>query len=109
MDDIITMSKKELTRAQVMQRLVEKRIQQAQAAQMLGLSVRQVKRLLRSFRQQGAPGLISQRRGQPSNHQLPAQVKVKARGLLHRHYSDFGPTLAQEKLAELHGLQLSVE
>jgi len=109
MDDIITMSKKELSRAQVMQQLVEKRIKQAQAARMLGLSVRQVKRLLRSFKQQGAPGLISQRRGQPSNHQLPAQVKVKAKRLLQTRYSDFGPTLAQEKLTELHGLQLSVE
>ena len=109
MDDIITMSKKELTRAQVMQQLVEKRLKQAQAAHMLSLSVRQVKRLLRAFRQQGAPALLSQRRGQPSNHQLPAQVKVKAQRLLQRHYSDFGPTLAQEKLAELHGLQLSVE
>lgn len=109
MDDIITMSNKELTRAEVMQRLVDKRIKQRQAALMLGLSLRQVKRLLRSFRQDGPTGLISKQRGKPSNHQLPPKIKVKAMKLVASRYSDFGPTLACEKLFELHQIKLSVE
>ena len=109
MGDVITMSNKELTRAELMQRLVDKRIKQHQAATMLGLSIRQVKRLLRAYRSTGTAGLISKQRGLPSNHQLSPNIKLKAKRLLQSRYPDFGPTFAQEKLAELHNLKLSVE
>jgi transposase len=109
MDDIISMSNKELTRAEVIQRLVDKRIKQHEAASMLGLSLRQVKRLLRSFRKLGPAGLISKQRGKPSNHQLSEKSKLKAIKLLKSTYPDFGPTLASEKLLELHNIKISVE
>jgi transposase len=103
------MSKKELTRIEVMQRLEEKRLKQREAAEMLGISQRHVRRLLRAYRQDGERGLISKRRGKPSNNQLDEQVKQGAIDLIYRQYHDFGPTLAQEKLTEKHGLELSVE
>jgi transposase len=109
MGDLITMSNKELTRAEVCQRIKDKRISQRQAAAMLHLSTRQVKRLVRAYRKHGPSGLISRQRGKPSNHQLPKNVKAKANRLLQSRYPDFGPTLASEKLAELHNLKLSVE
>jgi hypothetical protein len=58
---------------------------------------------------QGAEGLISKKRGKPSNHQLPVNTKRRALKLIRSRYSDFGPTLACEKLLELHDLRLSVE
>lgn len=103
------MSIRELTRAEIMQRLVDKRLNQAQAAYMTGLSVRQIKRLLRAYRIDGAQGLISKERGKPSNHQLPLKTKRRALKLIGSRYSDFGPTLACEKLLELHNVKLSVE
>ena len=92
-----------------MQQLRAKRITQAQAAEQLGLTVRQVKRLWRAYRAGGAKALVSRRRGRPSNNQLPADVKAQARKLIGQHYADFGPTLAHEKLTEVHHLTLSVE
>lgn len=103
------MSSKELTRLEVMQRLKAKRMRQADAARQLGISVRQVKRLYRAYREQGAKGLVSHRRGKASNHRLDEAVVDKARDLLYERYQDFGPTLAHEKLVEVHGLKLSVE
>lgn len=103
------MSKKELTRLEVMKRLEEKSLKQKAAAAMLGISVRHVKRLLRAYRQGGAGGLISKRRGKISNNRLKTEVKQQAIELIHSRYHDFGPTLAQEKLSEVHGLKLSVE
>lgn len=103
------MSKKELTRLEVLQRLEQKTLKQREAAQMLGLSVRQIKRLWRVYRQAGAAGLISRRRGRPGNNRLAAAVKQQALELLHSRYPDFGPTLAHEKLTESHQLKLSVE
>ena len=49
MDKLLTMSNKELTRLEVMQRIQEKRLTQKEAAHMLGLSIRHVKRLYRAF------------------------------------------------------------
>jgi predicted DNA-binding transcriptional regulator YafY len=71
-DKLLTMSKRELTRLEVMQRLKDKRLTQKEAARMLGLSTRQVKRLWRAYRELGPPGLVSARRGKPSNNRLDA-------------------------------------
>lgn len=109
METILQMSTKELDRLEVMKRLEEKRLKQKEAAQMLGLGVRQVKRLLRAYRRDGASGLISKRRGRSSNNQLAEKVVQKALKLLHGKYRGFGPTLACEKLVELEGLLISDE
>jgi transposase len=109
MDDLLTMSNAEITRLEVMQRLKDKRLIQKEAARMLGISVRQVKRLYRAYKAQGARGLVSQRRGKPSNHQLEPATLQQAIDLIYEHYRDFGPTLAHEKLTEVHGLKLSDE
>ena len=109
MDELLTMSKQELTRLEVMQRIKEKRLTQKEAAGMLKKSVRQIKRLFRAYKAQGAKGLISGRRGKPSNHRLDEQVEQQVLDLLKEKYDDFGPTLAHEKLTEVHKLQLSRE
>jgi transposase len=102
------MSQRELTRLEVIQRVKRKTLRQGQAAELLGLSVRQVKRLCKAYQQGGAAALISQRRGQPSNNRLPEKTIKRARQLLRARYHDFGPTLATEKLA-IEGVSLSVE
>jgi transposase len=108
-DKLLTMSNREITRLEIMQRLKEKRLTQKEAAGMLGISTRQVKRLWRAYRKRGAPGLVSKRRGKPSNNRLDAGVAQQALDLIKEKYEDFGPTLAHEKLTEEHQLQLSRE
>ena len=103
------MSNHEITRLEVMQRLKDKRLTQKEASRMLGISIRQVKRLFRSYKAQGASGLISQRRGKSSNNRLDAETVQKAIDLIYERYRDFGPTLAHEKLTEKHDLRLSRE
>ncbi len=109
MDKLHNMSDKEITRLQVMVRLGEKRITQKMAAAQLGISTRQVKRLWRKYQEQGAEGLIHKSRGKPSHNRLAAEVKQRALDLILERYRDFGPTLACEKLREVHGLQISDE
>jgi len=104
----LTMSHQELDRCEVMRRVLEHRITQPQAASMLGLSLRQTERLFARYRLEGPAGLISGKRGKPSNRQLPAERREAALELVRRHYADFGPTLAHEKLTERHGLQVSL-
>jgi len=109
LDKLITMSKKELTRLEVMQKIEEKGLKQKEAAEMLGISERHVRRLLYVYRQTGESGLISKRRGKPGNNRMKPEIKQGAIDLLHSTYHDFGPTLAHEKLIELHKLTISVE
>jgi transposase len=84
LDKLLTMSKKELTRIEVLKRVEEKRLKQREAAGMLGISQRHVRRLLRAYRLGGEGGLISKRRGKPSNNQLNEQVKQGAIDLIYR-------------------------
>jgi len=103
------MSQRELSRLEVIQRVCRKALTQRRAADLLALSVRQVKRLLRAYRREGAAALVSKRRGRPSNRRLRPELLGAARVLLRERYHDFGPTFAREKLAEAHGLLLGVE
>jgi hypothetical protein len=66
-------------------------------------------RLLRGLQRDGATSLLSKRRGKPSNHRLPAEVRTLALSIVRERYSDFGPTLASEKLAAHHGCSVSRE
>ena len=76
------MSQQELTRLEVIQRIKRKALKQHQAAELLSLSVRQVKRLCKAYQREGAAGMISKQRGRPSNHRLPEKTINQARQLL---------------------------
>lgn len=107
--EMLQMSTKEISRLGVMQKLSEKRMSQKEAGAILHLSTRQIKRLLRKYKKQGAVGLTSKHRGRKSNHQLSEEVKKKTLDLLKRKYKDFGPTLAHEKLVEKEKIKISDE
>jgi len=105
----ITMSMRELDRLKTIQRVVDRMLRVGQAAEGLGISCRQVERLVKRYEARGPAGLVSARRGRPSNNQLDAGLASRALALIQQRYPDFGPTLACEKLRELHGLTLSKE
>ena len=106
---VVLMSKAELSRVDTLARVERGELPVADAAPLLGLSGRQVFRLLARFRAEGAAGLASRRRGRPSNRRLPAAVREAALAAVRERYADFGPTLAAEKLGELHDIRLSRE
>jgi hypothetical protein len=76
---------------------------------MLGLSPRHVGRLYRAYRRDGAAALISKQRGRTSNRKHPDTLRRQALDLVRGYYHDFGPTLAREKLSEVHGLVVGLE
>src|SRR3954454_1121081 len=106
---VVLMSKAELSPVDTLARVDRGELPAAEAASLLGLSGRQVFRLLARFRAEGAPGLASRRRGRPSNRRLPEAVREAALAAVRERYADFGPTLAAEKLAASHDLRLSRE
>lgn len=106
---MLKMTAKDVLRSQVMAQVVEGKLDQESAARRLGISTRQVKRLKRRMLDEGNAGLLSKSRGKPSNRRTPQEKLSKALDLIRAHYADFGPTLACEKLDELHEIRLSVE
>jgi transposase len=99
----------ELERAEIIEACAKGKIKTAVAARRLRITTRQVRRLLRRFAEAGVEGMVSGRRGKPSNNQLESGLAQKALELVRDHYADFGPTLACEQLLERHGVELSTE
>src|SRR5215467_9498954 len=103
------MSDGELTRLEVLPDLDQKRLTTEAAARLLRLERRQVFRLLKAYRSEGPAGLISKRRGRRSNRRKPEALRRTVLAMIREWYRDFGPTLAAEKLREVHGIALGRE
>ncbi len=106
---VVQVSIRELQRLKVMVELGDGRVGLDEAATLLGVGRRQLLRLRHAFQAQGPVGLVSRKRGRPSNRSHGATLRQTVIGLVRDRYADFGPTLAAEKLLELHGLPLGVE
>lgn len=109
MSCLIVMSQKELHRLELIQKIRGRSLSVVQAAALLGLSRSQVHRLLQAYDQAGADGLVSKKRGRPSNRRHSEAFRNLVLDLVREHYADFGPTLAAEKLLERHRIAVSKE
>src|SRR4051794_1439744 len=103
--DRISMSQKERDVLKVLHSVLHGERTQAEAARLLRLSTRHVRRLQRQLQAKGDGALVHGLRGQPSNHRLDPAFRRKVLQAYRQRYSDFGPTFACEKLA-LEGLQV---
>lgn len=108
-EGLLAMSAVERERLVVIRAVGEGRLRQGVAAERLGVSIRQVKRLVRAWRGAGAAGLVSKRRGRPSARRIDERSKQCWIDLIRQRYADFGPTLACEQLVEHHAFAYSRE
>lgn len=106
---LVTLNMRELDRLKVVQAVVELGLKPGRAAERLGLTVRQVERLVTRYRELGAAGLASRKRGRRGNRRLDENTACRALAIIRERYADFGPTLACEKLWECHGIHLAKE
>lgn len=106
---MIEMSSKEAKRIGILQRLVEKKLKQNRAGEILELSVRQIRRLIARYRKEGEKGLVHRARGKVSNRRHPEAVRQKVLKVYEKEYRDFGPTLAKEKLEERQKIKIGTE
>jgi transposase len=103
------MSQKERDRLKVISDVDRGLLKQREAAALLRLSVRQVRRIQRRYEAEGDAGLIHRSRGAASPLRIAQEVRQKAVARIEEVYEDFGPTLASEKLAERDGIEVSRE
>ena len=106
---MVKMSQKELLRLHVIHQVIEGKIKQVQAASKLGLSDRQVRRIIRRIEQKGDSAIAHKSRGRMSPRRIAESVKNKVLRLCRARYKGFGPTFASEKLFEIDKIKLSDE
>ena len=107
--DTIMLRQKDLRRLYVIHKVLEGTMTQADAAELVSLSERQIRRIVKRIRQEGDKGICHTARGKPSNRRLPKKLKERIVRLYKKTYDDFGPTLFTEKLEEREGIVISRE
>lgn len=109
MDRVYKMSANDIKKSEIMSQLAKRQITQKMAAEQLGISIRQVKRIWKKYQASGREGLLHKSRGTPSHNQIKEGLRKEVMDIILERYRDFGPTLATEKLLENHGIQISDE
>lgn len=107
--ELIAMTQKELSKYEIIKRLIRKEINGAEAAKQIGLSVRQVKNIKARVIKQGPKGVIHKSRGKPSNRKISEEKIKEIKRIIRENYHDFKPSFAAEKLNENHGIKISKE
>jgi transposase len=107
MNKRVTFSMNEIKRLYVMQQIGEHQLTGPQAAELLGLSLRQIRRLFAKYREEGAPGLVHGNRGRTPNNRIEEAVQAKIWELAQEAYQDYNDSHFTEELAEEYGLEVS--
>jgi len=101
---LIVMSTKELKQYDIIKKVINKELKGVEAAKLLSITDRHLRRLKKKVIAQGVKGLIHGNRGKPSNRRLPETERQRIINLINKYYADFGPLLATEKLASRHNI-----
>lgn len=109
MEGDIVLKKHELERLGILHMVLAKKMSQKKASRMVNISFRQTKRLIKRIKRHGDQSIVHASRGKPSLRKISSALETKILTLYKANYSDFGPTLANEKLQQRHGLILSTE
>jgi len=106
---MITMSRQEAKRLHIIHQAIEQKITQTEAAILIDLSDRQIRRMIKRIRKEGDEGICHRSRGKTSNHRIPKKIKDKTVKLFREQYKDFNLVHATEKLFEIHGITINDE
>lgn len=107
--DLITLTKREHDRLEILRRVMKGELRQKTAAALLGLTDRQVRNLMRRIKEKGAVGLAHGNRGKPSPKRLPIDLVAKIVEIVKQRYRDFRPKFAAEKLWKKEKIRVSDE
>jgi len=108
-EDILTMRQKDLKRLHIIRKAIDKQVKQREAAELLELSQRQIRRLVKRVREESDKGIIHRSRGIESHRAIADKIKHKIFSLCKSIYVGFNPTFASEKLFERNKIKVSRE
>ena len=100
------MSQKEMKRLHVIHKVGEGLLTEKQAAEIISLSERQIRRIVKRIRDEGDKGIRHRSRGKESNRRLPKKLVERVTRLYQERYQGFGPTL-KDKWGQVFTLDIS--
>lgn len=107
--DMIRMNRREAKRLHIIHQALDEKITQVEAARLIDISDRQIRRMIRRLREEGDEGICHRSRGKASNHRIPKKIKERALKLFREEYHDFNLAHATEKLFEVHEITINDE
>jgi len=96
-----------MTKREVVVKAIEGRITWLQAADILGITARHMRRLREKYKAHGYRGLVDGRSGKPRRKRIPVEVIEKVCQLKRDKYADFSVQHFHERLTERHSVKLS--
>jgi len=108
-EGILMMTRQEIQRYQIIRKVLDRQINQQEASEVLRLSDRQIRRIVKRVKTEGESGVVHRSRGRVGNRSIKVLFKEKILRLYRTSYEGFGPTLASEKLLERDGLKVNDE
>src|SRR5512147_2389036 len=96
--ELLQMSRTEMERLRILHRVFDHELTQKKASELMEVTDRHLRRLVKRIREQGDTAIIHKSRGRPSSRKIPEARQRQILKLLESHYRDFGPTFATEKL-----------
>lgn len=108
-EDIVIMSQKEIQRLQIIQKVLGKEINQQKASEVLQITDRQVRRIVKRVREEGEAGITHYLRGRQGNRRIDQKKRNQVIKVYRMAYDGFGPRLASEKLLEREKIKVNEE
>ena len=108
-EEYITLSAKEVRRLKILHKVMEGEVSQVKAAEVLGISDRQIRNIIVKLKEKGDKGIAHGNRGRSSPRKMASGQEDLIAEIVGRRYVDFGPTLAAEKLEECEKIRVSSE
>jgi hypothetical protein len=105
MDTSIRMSQKEVSKYDIIQKTIQKKLKDTEASSILNLTPRHIRRIKERVKKEGMKGLVHKNRGRSSNRKISEKEEEKIKKILKEKYPDFTPAFAREKLEEKHHIR----
>jgi transposase len=108
-EEYITLTQKEIRRLKILHKVIDGEVTQVKASEILGISDRQIRNIIAKIKEKGDKAIAHGNRGRRSPRKMSREQEEIMAEVIRRRYSDFGPTLASEKLRECEELRVSKE
>ena len=107
--ELITLSTREIERLRIIHKVMDRNMTQVEASEILGITDRQIRNIITKIKEKGDQGIAHRNRGRAAPNKMREELEDRIGEIIKKKYADFKPTLASEKLLELHGIKVGRE
>jgi transposase len=107
--ELVTLSTREIERLRIIRKVMDRNMTQVEASEILGITDRQIRNIITKIKEKGDRGIAHRNRGRAAPNKMREELEARIGEIIKKKYADFRPTLASEKLLELHAIRVGQE